>query len=86
MYVSLNLNQLLVNEYDYVVYWNLQMMFIDKSVKFPRWIYENISKSLVNCCTSVSYLIDNRLNDNNIFNDILFENVNLIENNVGVEH
>lgn len=61
-------------------------MFIDKSIKFPRWIYENVTKSFVNSCTSMSHFIDNRLNNYNIFNDILLEYVNLIKNDIGVEH
>jgi hypothetical protein len=61
------------------------MMFIHKRGKFPCWIKEDITQSLVNCSTSVAHFIENCLKDYDIREDTFLEHIDLIQNNIHIQ-
>lgn len=61
-------------------------MLIDKYIKFPCWILDDILKSFIDSGAASLDFTHNRAQDDNIAQNILFQDVNLIQDDVGVEH
>lgn len=61
------------------------MVLVHERVESSSWIRQDSAKSLVRCGTSVLNFIENSRQDNNIFDEIVFENVNLIQDHIRVK-
>lgn len=62
------------------------MMFIDKCVHISRLIRNYISQLFVNDRAAMLHLIQHRVQDDDIAENIHFEYVDLVEHNICVQH
>lgn len=61
------------------------MMFIDERVETTCRILDDLTQPLVDLCALVTHLVENGLQDDDIFDDVFFEHIDLVEHDVGVE-
>ncbi len=61
------------------------VVLVDKDVKASLWIGDDVFESLEDGKRTVFHLLEHRLKDDDVFESVaLFQNVDLIQNNVGV--
>lgn len=65
---------------------NSPMMLIDERVETTCWIFDDFTQSLVDLCALVTHLVEHRLQDDDVLDEILFEYVDLVEHDVRVEN
>lgn len=64
---------------------NSPVMLVDESVESTSRVQENIAQSFVNGGALMLHLVEHCLQHDDIRNCILFEDVNLVENDIRVE-
>lgn len=62
------------------------MMFVNESIDIPRLIGNDILQFLVHSRAAMLHLVQYGVQNNDVFQDILFEYIDLIEHHICVQH